>query len=206
MDIDVSSQALNGHSSLEDEPMLVADNDASSTKGDKPPPSSTLYRYHRSPIPRHPVENELAPPTGNPQNIYLTSNRHSPPYLTKCPRLRQTRPPTPHITQHTMPISAHVPESVPEKQPVTTLSQSLTSAAASDILVQVPYSQSSLSSVPEWHLPTLPSLSSSHTRQVPLPTPQVEQSLLTAYHYILTHPPPTELPPLNPSRHKVAWL
>jgi hypothetical protein len=92
----------------------------------------------------------------------------------------------------------------------------------------VPYSQSSLSSVPEWHLPSsIPSApplpSSSRNPPQPQPTPQADHSLLAAYHYILTHPPPlhplfpgrTSIPPaaasvpigpntLLPSRHKVA--
>ncbi|PPR02830.1 hypothetical protein CVT24_002227 [Panaeolus cyanescens] len=79
-------------------------------------------------------------------------------------------------------------------------------AAAADLLVQVPYDQSSLSSVPEWHLPAPPSSfssSSSLSRQTRITT---EQALLSAYHYILTHPPPPEPPAITPARHKVAMV
>ena len=209
MDVDVGSQALNGHANFQDEPMLVGDNDGeglgpTSHKRRQPQPSSP-------PLPLSPISNPSSPNRKRARTSNWEPPEYIPDFLPPFPTVSDEMPvstsdmpPTPHITQHTMPISAHVPEAVPEKQPITTLSQSLTSAAASDILVQAPYSQSSLSYVPEWHLPSLPSMSSSHTRQPPLPTPQVEPSLLSAYHYILTHPPPTELPPLNPSRHKVA--
>lgn len=77
------------------------------------------------------------------------------------------------------------------------------SAAASDFLVQVPYSQSSLSSVSEWHLPNV-----APPPPTPPPrlagTPQTEPSLLAAYHHILTHPPSSNVNLGNPSRHKVA--
>ncbi|KAF9040159.1 hypothetical protein BJ165DRAFT_1407273 [Panaeolus papilionaceus] len=92
----------------------------------------------------------------------------------------------------------------------TTAAVAQSTAAAADLLVQVPYDQSSLSSVPEWHLPTQPSSfassSSSHSRHARLPIPQTEQSLLSAYHYILTHPPPPEPPAITPARHKVAMV
>lgn len=88
--------------------------------------------------------------------------------------------------------------------PVT---QAMTASATSDYFDQVPYNQSSLSSVPEWHLPTLPSSSSS--RRTPkimpaLPTLQTEPVLFKAYHHILTHRPSASPPPSTLSRHKVA--
>ncbi|KAF8200356.1 hypothetical protein BJ912DRAFT_1029788 [Pholiota molesta] len=156
------------------------------------------------PLPLSPISNPSSPQRKRAQHIpdFL------PPFPTisdDIPPSTSDVPPTPQITPLTLPLSSHLPETSPEK-PSVTLSQSLTTAAASDILVQVPYSQSSLASVPEWHLPSAPppSSSSSLIRQPNLPTPQVEPSLLSAYHYILTHPPPPELPPLNPQRHKVA--
>lgn len=189
--------------------MLVADNDGVESgplnhKRRQPPPSSP-------PLPLSPISNPSSPNRKRARISNWEPPEYIPDFLPPFPTVSDETPlstsdvpPTPHTMPHMMPISAHVPEVAPEKQPITTLSQSLTSAAASDILVQVPYSQSSLSSVPEWHLPSVPSSSSSQIRQPPLPTPQVEKSLISAYHYILTHPPPKELPPLNPSRHKVA--
>ncbi|KAJ3997272.1 hypothetical protein F5050DRAFT_1449376 [Lentinula boryana] len=81
-----------------------------------------------------------------------------------------------------------------------------TSAAASDYLVQVPYSQSSISAVSEWHLPTALSSSASFSHpESRWATPAVEPSLIAAYHHILTHPPPPNASPMaNPQRHKVA--
>ncbi|KAG7087472.1 hypothetical protein E1B28_013436 [Marasmius oreades] len=82
-----------------------------------------------------------------------------------------------------------------------------TSTAASDYLVPVPYSDSSLSSVPEWHLPSAPprkSLQSQpQSQQHGWPTPMTEPSLIGAYHHILTNPP-TNNQQANPARHKVA--
>ncbi len=70
MDVDVSSQALNGHSSLEDEPMLVADNDASSHKRRPPSPSS-------APLPLSPISNPSSPSRKRAR----TSNWEPPEYI-----------------------------------------------------------------------------------------------------------------------------
>jgi hypothetical protein len=164
------------------------------------------------PLPLSPISNPSSPQRKRARMSNWDPPEHIPDFLPPFPTISDDIPPstsdvppTPQITPLTLPLSSHLPETSPEK-PSVTLSQSLTTAAASDILVQVPYSQSSLASVPEWHLPSAPppSSSSSLIRQPNLPTPQVEPSLLSAYHYILTHPPPPELPPLNPQRHKVA--
>ncbi|KJA22090.1 hypothetical protein HYPSUDRAFT_202355 [Hypholoma sublateritium FD-334 SS-4] len=209
MDVDADPRVPNGHGNFEEEPMLVTDNEGEASgqlihKRRQQRPSSP-------PLPLSPISNPSSPTRKRARFSNWEPPEYIPDFLPPFPTVSDEMPvstsevpPTPHMTPHIMPISAHVPEAAPEKQPITTLSQSLTSAAASDILVQVPYFQSSLSSVPEWHLPSAPSLSTSQPRQSPLPTPQVEPSLILAYHYILTHPPPPELPPLNPSRHKVA--
>ncbi|KAF4612033.1 hypothetical protein D9613_003808 [Agrocybe pediades] len=164
-------------------------------------------------LPLSPISN----PSSSPQRKRARTANWEPPeyipdFLPPFPTTSEDAPPSPLAlgpAAHDQPVipppTAQIPEVKLEKQPVT-LSQSLTSAAASDILVQVPYSQSSLASVPEWHLPSAapPPPNATHTRQNRLPTPLVEPSLISAYHHILTHPPPPELPPLNPSRHKVA--
>lgn len=202
------SRIQNGHENLEDERMVVTDDDGEESSGHKRP----LPRPSTPPLPLSPISNPSSPSRKRARTSNWEPPEHIPDFLPPFPTVSDDIPVstsdvplTPQITPHTMPLPAQILDAAPEKQPVTTLSQSLTSAAASDILVQVPYSQSSLSSIPEWHLPSgPPSSSSSQSRQAPLPTPQVEPSLLSAYHYILTHPPPTELPSLNPSRHKVA--
>ncbi|KAG5641226.1 hypothetical protein DXG03_005692 [Asterophora parasitica] len=121
----------------------------------------------------------------------------------------------------------------PPQTPGTAVAAAVTSTSASDYLVQVPYSQSTLAQVAEWHLPAAPphpgsstAASSSSRLKIStngatapanrpvLPTPQTEPSLLAAYHHILTHPPPPfHGPSSNPTassnaaataRHKVA--
>ncbi|KAF7420777.1 hypothetical protein PC9H_011295 [Pleurotus ostreatus] len=58
---------------------------------------------------------------------------------------------------------------------------------SSDYLSQVPYSESTLSSVPEWHLPQPPPPPSTAPISTRLPTPQTEPAFIKAYHHILTH-------------------
>ena len=171
--------------------------------GAKRPPSP--------PLPLSPISNPSSPPRKRPRTSNWDPPEHIPDFLPPFPTISDDMPvepvdvaPTPHMPQPSMPGPSTLAETQPEKTPAT-LAQSLTTAAASDFLVQVPYSQSALSSVPEWHLPSVPPSSSTQPRQphrLPIPIP--EQSLIQAFHYILTNPPPKELPPLNPTRHKVA--
>jgi len=161
-------------------------------------------------LPLSPVSNPSSPQRKRIRTNSWQPPEHIPDFLPPFPTILDDTPspvdngPLSHAQPVIPPPPTQIPEVKIEKPPVT-LSQSLTSAAASDILVQVPYSQSSLSSVPEWHLPAnAPPPPAMQTRQNRLPTPLVEPSLFSAYHHILTHPPPPELPPLNPSRHKVA--
>jgi Wiskott-Aldrich syndrome protein len=102
------------------------------------------------------------------------------------------------------PRSPRMPPSQPPMEaPLSPLPQPSTPAYASDYFTSVPYDQSSLSSIPEWHLPP-----SRPPRTVPghfprFPTPQTQPTLISAYHHILTRPPPPTAS-ANPSRHKVA--
>ena len=162
------------------------------------------------PLPLSPISNPSSPPRKRPRTSNWDPPEHIPDFLPPFPTVSDDVPvdvdvaPTPHIPQPSMAGPSTLTETQPEKASAT-LAQSLTTAAASDFLVQVPYSQSALSSVPEWHLPSAPPSSSSPPRQPQrLPIPIPEQSLIQAFHYILTNPPSKELPPLNPSRHKVA--
>ncbi|KDR78410.1 hypothetical protein GALMADRAFT_95132 [Galerina marginata CBS 339.88] len=171
----------------------------------KRPPS----RPNTPPLPLSPISNPSSPLRKRARSSNWEPPEYIPDFLPPFPTISNDRPaspldhaPAPNM-QLMMPPPTLLPEITIEKPPVT-LSQSLTTAAASDILVQVPYSQSSLSAISEWHLPSAPPPAPTQTRQNRLPIPQIEPSLISAYHHILTHPPPTELPPLNPSRHKVA--
>lgn len=163
------------------------------------------------PLPLSPVSNPSSPKRKRSRRSDWEPPEHIPDFLPPFPSVISDAPGSPMdhastpLPQPMMPPPSQAPEAAVEK-PAMTLAQSLTTAAASDILVQVPYSQSSLASVSDRHLPSTlpPPLSQQITRQNRLPTPQIEPSLLSAFHHILTHPPPTDLPPLNPSRHKVA--
>ncbi|KIK54643.1 hypothetical protein GYMLUDRAFT_249360 [Collybiopsis luxurians FD-317 M1] len=97
-------------------------------------------------------------------------------------------------------------EKPPTPPPVNPPQQAIasTSAAASDYLVQVPYSQSSISSVSEWHLPSSQPSTALSRPEPRWPTPATEPSLIVAYHDILTHPTPSSAQTANPQRHKVA--
>ncbi|KAF8990254.1 hypothetical protein BDQ17DRAFT_1372146 [Cyathus striatus] len=128
----------------------------------------------------------------------------------KRPRTADWHPPE-HIPDFlppfpTMELPPARPEDVKMEKPLISLSQQpVTTAAASDFFVQVPYSQSSLSNLSEKHLPQAPRGQSSSLQRTPrLAVPQTEPSLFAAYHHILTHPPPAVPPPSNPSRHRVA--
>jgi len=103
------------------------------------------------------------------------------------------------------PLSAPAGIEKPALAPPVT--QAMTASTTTDYFDQVPYNQSSLSSVPEWHLPTPPATASSRRPPKPtpaLPTLQTEPVLFKAYHHILTHRPPASPPPSTLSRHKVA--
>ncbi|KAF9071027.1 hypothetical protein BDP27DRAFT_1219607 [Rhodocollybia butyracea] len=120
----------------------------------------------------------------------------------------RVEPPEPSILA---PLASLSQPPIPERTeilppPNNTLVPASTSAAASDYLVQVPYSQSSISGVSEWHLPSYSTMASDTLLGSRFPTPLTEPSLLSAYHHILTHPPPPAAPMhlANPARHKVA--
>ena len=130
-----------------------------------------------------------------PKEAPLTNGKHA------------TRTESKPSQEPTFPISPRPPPSQPPplkiERPSSPVPQPSTPTYASDYFTSVPYSQSSLSSMSEWHLPSRPP----RTLQQPLvrlPTPQTQPALLAAYHHILTHPPPANATPANPSRHKVA--
>ena len=163
-------------------------------------------------LPLSPVSNTSSPIRKRLRQLDWEPPEYIPDFLPPFPSIKEETPespmpdpaPTP-LPQFSMPIPTLSSNAAAEKT-VMTLSQSLITAGVSDFLVQVPYSQSSLATISERHLPvSLPFPPPvPQTRQNTLPTLQIEPSLLGAYHHILTHPPPRELPPISPSRHKVA--
>ncbi|KAI0255488.1 hypothetical protein BJV78DRAFT_1119496 [Lactifluus subvellereus] len=97
---------------------------------------------------------------------------------------------------------------LPSKIEQTASLARVSSANPADYTTIVPYSLSNLASTPEWHLPS--TLRESRARVDPPPSqlaiPQIQPSLLGAYHHILTHPPPANPNVANPSRHRVAMV
>ncbi|XP_006455787.1 hypothetical protein AGABI2DRAFT_210360 [Agaricus bisporus var. bisporus H97] len=163
----------------------------------KTPPLS----HPSPPLPLSPVSNPSSPSRKRPRTASWKPPPHIPAFLPPFPTIEPppSRPPSPHETE-TQPAELMPPP--PDKPAV--VSQAMTAPTASDYLAQVPYSQSSLSSIPEWHLPTPPKSFKPPPRKNALPTLQSEPALFKAYHHILTHPPPSTPPPTNLSRHKVA--
>ena len=183
--------------------------------GDMLPPRITPLTRNRPPSrqssPPLPLSNPSSPMRKRRRSSNWDPPEHIPDFLPPFPSMSEDLSPPPldqvpsPPTEHSIikPLPAQPSQIKLEKQPET-LPQSLTTSAVSDILVQVPYSQSSLSSVPEWYLPSAPPPTAVSTQpRVRQATPQIEPALIAAYHHILTHPPPPNPPPLNPSRHKV---
>ncbi|KAJ8074824.1 hypothetical protein PM082_019149 [Marasmius tenuissimus] len=130
---------------------------------------------------------DFLPPFPKPVDAVPPSAPHSP---------RMPEPPLDPTTENSASNTATLP--------TQEIAAAATSSAASDYLVPVLYSDSSLSSVPEWHLPTPPPRNSqSQPPQQRWPTPLTEPSLYGAFHHILTNEAPLTQQ-ANPARHKVA--
>lgn len=180
---------------------LAADEDSASA------PKRVHSRPSTPPLPLSPISNPSSPIRKRRRSLDWNPPAHIPDFLPPFPT-------TTSATESTSPIATqspgfpHLPpppipvENVKIEKPPSPIPQTLTTSAASDYQVQVPYSQSSLALAPEWHLPTAPP--SVPARVSRFPTPQTEPSLLSAYHHILTHPPPPTVNTANPARHKVA--
>lgn len=167
-------------------------------------------RISTPPLPPLPMSNPSSPSRKRPRKTSWQPPSHIPDFLPPFPTTEISSSPSPIPSpQPTQTPLEQLPlpvESVKVERLPVAFGQPVTSSAASDYLLQVPYSQSSLSGVAEWHLPSPkpPPLPQAHPRNPMLTTPQTEQSLVGAYHHILTHPPPTNLNAPTPARHKVA--
>ena len=195
--------------------------DDSLDEGTLPPRTGSLIhkrppsRQSSPPLPLSPISNPSSPVRKRPRPSNWEPPEHIPDFLPPFPSMSEDpstsildQDPSPPVApaqsiKPVVPLPSQSSQIKLEKQPET-LSQSLTTSAVSDILVRVPYSQSSLALVPEWYLPSAPPPTTAPTQtRVRQATPQIEPALIAAYHHILTHPPPPNPPPLNPSRHKV---
>ncbi|KAJ6600781.1 hypothetical protein B0H10DRAFT_2441043 [Mycena sp. CBHHK59/15] len=121
-----------------------------------------------------------------------------PPFPTTVEPVESPRPESPHP----MPPPLH-----PAAPLVPQLTATSTSAA--DYLLQVPYAESSLADVPEWHLPAAPPPAPSCEPLKPEQPEfalQPEYALLHAFRHILKHPAPRHRDPATstPARHRVA--
>lgn len=175
-------------------------------------------------IPGSPARKRARLATWNPPD-------HVPDFLPPFPELERSRPSSPTSPSHDRemmpapPVPSHRLDllqsssrgeinAAPELN--DELEQDDTAAQASlDYFTQVPYAQSTISSAPQWHLPSsLPppppttSSSSAIITRFPAPpppknTPQALPSLIGAYHHILTHPPPP-VQNVGTPRHRVA--
>ncbi|KAF8154078.1 hypothetical protein B0H34DRAFT_720219 [Crassisporium funariophilum] len=199
----------------DDEALFDTQPDTDYMDEDMPPLRADTIHRKRPPsrpttpdFPLSPISNSSSPLRKRPRISNWEPPEHIPSFLPPFPSVSDDVPASPfdhtstdHIEQSMKLPPTQATQVKIEKVPET-LSQPLTTSAVSDILVQVPYDQSSLASVSQWHLPSaLPP--APPNRQSRLPTPQIGPALLQAYHHILTHPPPPDPPPLNPSRHKV---
>jgi hypothetical protein len=182
--------------------MSVDETEPSSSRKQRPPSS-----------PPSPISNASSPSRKRPRLSNWDPPSHIPDFLPPFPvipsehanEMEQVAPESPQLPPVQLPPARidKPPSPIPQSVPTT-------SSSASDYLTCVPYNQSTLSSVPEWHLPSAipPVHPSQQQQQVAKPsrlvTPQTEPSLIAAYHHILTHPPSANQNASNPARHKVA--
>jgi Wiskott-Aldrich syndrome protein len=161
----------------------------------------------KNPDPPESTAHLLSPSHKRPRTSTWQPPPHIPGFLPPFPTVADTSPSP--LVFSSQPAQFEIPPiqtlgAKSEKLPMP-LAQHITSSSASDYLVQVPYSQSSLSGATDWHLPPVqPALELVTTRQPRPPAPQIEEALLTAYHHILTHPPSQNTHPPTPARHRVA--
>ncbi|THH17282.1 hypothetical protein EW146_g3495 [Bondarzewia mesenterica] len=169
-------------------------------------PISPRTRPSSPPLPLSPISNPSSPARKRARTENWHPPSHIPDFLPPFPSDRTSLEPEPlALPPPVEPPSIIRPQPIKQERPASPSRPA--PSAPSDYLTAVPYSLSSLASTPEWQLPSSsqnPSsqiLTPSTTR---LPLPQVQPSLIAAYHHILTHPPPATPGPTTLARHKVA--
>ncbi|KAG7442800.1 uncharacterized protein BT62DRAFT_982303 [Guyanagaster necrorhizus] len=165
---------------------------------------------HAPPIPTlplSPISNPSTPPRKRQRTIDWDPPPHIPDFLPPFPAILPASPPQTQSELAEEPLPTETKNTRPHSPALQAPpAQALTSSATADWLMQVPYSQSSLSSQPEWHLPSPPTDHATLPARISrFPTPQTDQSLFSAYHHILTSRSSSDsLGTSNPQRHKVA--
>lgn len=162
------------------------------------------------PTPSRP-ERQLSPMLPpSPVSIPSSPSRKRPRSEWKAPaHIPDFLPPFPVPNEHSNPPSpdnapAALPTLLRTQEALSPLPQVSTTTSSADYLTPVPYTSSSLSSAPVWHLPQPPASFDFPSQPSRLATPQIQPSLLGAYHHILTNPPPSHGNAGNPARHRVA--
>ncbi|KAG6855968.1 hypothetical protein H0H87_008909 [Tephrocybe sp. NHM501043] len=146
-------------------------------------------------------EEEPAVPAKRPRTAAWEPPDHIPDFLPPFPRQDEGAAAEPVAPVRPLLPVAPIASSKP---PAVAPAAALTATSTSDYLMQVPYDQSSLAQVPEWHLPqpaNADTLTVAPKRRTQLET---EPSLVKAYHHILTHPPPAVPPLPTPAKWKVS--
>ncbi|KAG6915093.1 hypothetical protein DXG01_013472 [Tephrocybe rancida] len=140
------------------------------------------------------------PPAKRPRTANWEPPEHIPDFMPPFPTLTPPYAPEPSPATETPQPALELPPRVALAETKTPVA-ALTATSTSDYLMQVPYAQSSLSQVAEWHLPTAPRLQPTPNRVTRIET---EPALVKAYHHILTHPPPAQVPNPTLARYKVS--
>lgn len=160
------------------------------------------------PLPLSPVSNPTSPTRKRPRTESWKPPPHIPSFLPPFPAERSS--PEPDFLSLPPPgePSSSSTQLLPSRVEPTAPLARVSSTNPADYTTIVPYSLSNLASTPEWHLPSTLRESRTMTDAAPahFPIPQIQPSLLGAYHHILTHPPPANPNVANPSRHRVAMV
>lgn len=159
----------------------------------------TPSRQERRPSPTLPLSPVSIPssPSRKRPRIEWDAPAHIPDFLPPFPVPKEySVPPSPENTPATLPTLLRTQEAL--------VPQVSTTTSSADYLTPVPYTSSSLSSAPVWHLPQPPASFELPSQPPRLATPQVQPSLLGAYHHILTNPHSSHGNAGNPARHRVA--
>lgn len=121
----------------------------------------------------------------------------------KRPRFSESTPPPPEVPQFLPPFPFKAPDEAPLVEDTSAIDRGptpppLPTTSTADYRSSIPYEQSSLAEVPEWHLPEPLAVEPAPTRQ------SSHLALLTAYHFLLSDPNAVPAPSSNPARHKLA--
>ncbi|KAI5119342.1 hypothetical protein M0805_004019 [Coniferiporia weirii] len=170
-------------------------------------------------LPPSPISNPSSPARKRARLANWSPPSHIPDFLPPYPTsstadVSPPLSPSPLIkaeAESMLPPPVSAPERERERLPTPPPQQLSTATSAADYLTPVPYNMSSLSSVPESHLSdwhNSRNVAPIHGHALQLQKrkhepPAIMPSLVTAYHHILTHPPPSH-PSTNPARHRVA--